>query len=434
VLLLAPVTIGLLFGLGRIWDAVSDPVIGYWSDRTRSRLGRRRPWMLAGIPMLAVSFVLLWRPPEALDGTGLVLWSGVVLFAFYTAFTLYTVPFAALGAELSRGHHERSRIFGAQRAGFTLGMMLSFLLIDRVSGATDPRSAAGGAAVLVALVVSGLLLVPPTALRERTDSLGRGGKSPFAAFRDVFRNRHARLLLAVWFIDSLGAGTLGVLSPYVAKYVAREPDLIAVLPAFFMVASIAAIPVWIRLSRRYGKRNVWVVGMVGTGLGFGGNLFVPEGHIVPLCVLLAVAGAFFATGGPIAYSILADVIDYDELETGERKEGAYSAAFSFALKLAIGLMVMATGVGLQLAGFAPNVEQTRTAEWALRGLFAGVPLVGFLLGAAIFRRFELDEEAHGRILEELERRRAGAAAASSPRETQAQGGLPEALSDGPGGP
>jgi GPH family glycoside/pentoside/hexuronide:cation symporter len=129
VLLAAPGVIGLIFGLSRVWDAVSDPLVGYWSDGTRSRLGRRRPWMLLGIPLLAAFSLMVWSPPAGLTPIGLTLWTAVAMFGFYTSLTFYLVPHHSLGAELSDDHHERTRVFGAQRATFVLGMLIAFAAI-----------------------------------------------------------------------------------------------------------------------------------------------------------------------------------------------------------------------------------------------------------------------------------------------------------------
>jgi GPH family glycoside/pentoside/hexuronide:cation symporter len=409
VLLLAPAAIGALFGLGRIWDAISDPIAGYWSDRTRTRLGRRRPWMLAAVPLTAASFAMLWSPPAWLVGEALLAWSAVALLAFYTSDTVYSVPHVSLGTELTRDHHERTRVFGMHRVAFIAGIMLAFTGIQLVSNADDRRAAAGALALAAAAIVSLALLSAPVVLRERPENLGRGSASPLAALRDVARNPHARILLSVWFIESLGGGVLGVLAPYMTEYVMGRPDLIGVVPAFFVVPGILAVPLWIALSRRFGKREVWTAAMLGTGACFGAT-FLLEGEqdIAALCALLVGAGACFACGGTIGQSILADVIDYDELATGERKEGAYTAAFGLSLKLGVGTMVIVTGFALQLADFAPNQPQGETTRLVLRALFAGMPLLGYTIGAWIFRRFALGGDAHARIRSALDARAGGA--------------------------
>ena len=126
VLLMAPAVVGMIFAAGRLWDAISDPIVGTWSDRTRTRLGRRRPWMLVGVPLMALTILMTWAPPEALSGGALVAWVAVSLFGFYTAYTIYAVPHQSLGSEFTTDHHDRSRIFGAYNASFLIWMMCAF--------------------------------------------------------------------------------------------------------------------------------------------------------------------------------------------------------------------------------------------------------------------------------------------------------------------
>jgi GPH family glycoside/pentoside/hexuronide:cation symporter len=405
VLLLAPALAGALIGVGRLWDAFSDPLAGYWSDRTRTRLGRRRPWMLAAVPLMLVFFVMTWSPPVGLQGAALVAWCAVALFGFYTAYTLYSVPHLSLGAELSGDYHERSRIFAAQRVAFMLGMMASFGGVQFLRDAAEPRSTAVVFAASSGAVAAALLLLTPLFVSERRENVGRGASSPFAAFRDVLRNPHARVILGAWLVDGVGGGVLGVLAPFVAEYTLQRPDLMAALPAVYLTSAVFAIPVWVKLSRRYGKARAWRVALVGTALGLGATFFLGPRDIPIVMGLMVVAGACNGCGGAIGPSMLADAIDWDELRTGERKEGAYSAAWGFALKLSIGLVVVATGAALQLSGFEPNVPQQRPAELTIRGLFAGLPLLAGLSAAWLLGRFRLDARAHQKIVTQLEARR-----------------------------
>jgi GPH family glycoside/pentoside/hexuronide:cation symporter len=396
VLLLAPAMLGAIFAVGRLWDAALDPIIGTWSDRVRTRLGRRRPFMLAGIPLLATSFVLLWIPPAALSPGWTTAWLAVALFGLYAGFSTYAIPHLALGAELTDDYHDRSRVYGTRGAAFTVGLLPAFAATQLVNNAEDPRATAAlvatGGAVAVALV-----LLVPLRVREREEFRSRQAASSFGAIADVLRNAGARRILAVQFIDSLGLGVLGVLAPYMAEYVIKRPDLIASLPAAYTVSVLAAIPLWVRASRRFGKRQVWVVAMIGVALSFGGTIFVGENDVTLVLALLVAAGLFAGCGGPIGGSMLADVIDADELATGQRKEGAYTAAFTFALQVGSGITVFCVGVALELSGFRPNAEQTAAAAWTLSGIFAGAPLVMMLAGAFVLRRYALDEREHARI-------------------------------------
>jgi GPH family glycoside/pentoside/hexuronide:cation symporter len=406
VLLMAPGVVGLMFAAGRIWDAVTDPAVGYLSDRTRTRLGRRRPWMLAAIPLLLASFAMLWSPPRALGGAALGVWIGVALFGFYSGYTCYSIPHGSLGAELSRGHHDRTRIFGLRHVTLTLGIISAFVALQLVQNAEDPRLAARTVVYLVVPFAALVLAVPPLILRERPEHQGRGAGSPRRVLGDVWRNPHARILLAVLFVEALGGAVIGVLAPFVTKYVVERPEAVALLPAFYVFASVASVPLWVRVSRRFGKPRSWLVGMLGTGSAFGLTIFTGPGDLAYVSVLLVIAGGFAGAGGAMAQSVLADVMDVDEHRTGERKEGAYSAAAGFAFKAAAGCTIALTGLALQASGFEPNVRQTGAALWTLKLLFAGGPFVGNLIGAIIFRRFRLDAAEHARIREELDARHA----------------------------
>ena len=403
VLLLPPLGVGLLFAAGRVWDAISDPIVGTWSDRTHTRLGRRRPWMLAGTPVLAVSLWMIWSPPD-LGPVALAAWLAASLFVFYTGFTMYSVPHSSFGAELTTDHHDRSRIFGVQGASFTLGMLLAFGGLQYVNNAADSRAAAAQLGLGAALLLPFVLLIPPLFLRERPDFQGRGATSSFAAMRDVMRSPHARLLLFAQFVQMSGSGVLGVMAPYLIEYVLQRTDLIGPLPAIYVIFSILSIPVWVRAARRFGKRDVWRVAMVGTGLSFGMLIFIGPNDFVLMAVILVSAGVFGGCGFAVGPSILADVIDADEHVTGQRKEGAYTAAWGFAIKAGIALVIVVAAVALQLSDFVPNQEQSEGTLWMFRGLAGGMPLVMFLLAAFVFRRFDLNEAEHTKIRAELDAR------------------------------
>ncbi len=238
VLLLSPAIVALLVGGGRIWDAVSDPAAGYLSDRTRTRLGRRRPWMFVGVPLLSTSFAILWSAPPSLTQTELVIWSGVAMLFIYTAFTVYNVPHQSLGAELSLDHHDRSRIFGTRHIAFQVGMFAAFGCMQLLENTDSPREVAGSLARFSAAICALILFIPPLVLRERKAFQGRGSHSPIAAFRDVSRNRYARILLPVFTIEAMGSGVLGVLAPFYADYVLKSPESVLVVPAAFVVAAV----------------------------------------------------------------------------------------------------------------------------------------------------------------------------------------------------
>jgi Na+/melibiose symporter-like transporter len=407
VLLMPPIVVGSLFFAGRMWDAISDPLVGTLSDRTRTRIGRRRPWMFAGVPLLVLFVFMCWVPPQDLSDTGLVWWVAISLFGFYTAFTFYQIPHLSLGAELTSDHHDRTRIFGVQSAAFNTGMIFAFGAMQLIMNSSDQRATARLVALGLCAAMALVLLVPPLRVRERPEFQGRGAQSPWQAMRDVFRNRDAVRLLVVQFVTFVGLSVVGLLSPYLVEYVLGRKDMVGPLPGVFLVFTIGSIPIWVRLSARFGKRDTWVGAMLLGALGFGLMALAGEGDVLLLALLLPVAGFASGCAGVVAPSILADVIDGDELATGERKEGAYNAAMGLALKVSNAFMILLTSLVLQALDFRPNVEQSDAVKLGLRLLYGVLPLVMFLLAAFVLRGLRLDQAEHDRIRAALAARRGG---------------------------
>lgn len=260
------------------------------------------------------------------------------------------------------------------------------------------------------MLTAGLILYAVINLRERADFQGRVTSKPFSAFKDVWQNPHARVVLIVTFIENIGSAVIGILTLYVAQYVVGRPSLAPLVILAYMVPSSMSVPLWLPLSRRFGKIRLWMFSMILTGLSFGGMFALPfvddQTKIILFFTLAVFAGLAAGCGGTISPSIQSDIIDYDEYLTGERKEGSYFAAFNFVYKSAIGVMIVLTGYVLQFAGFVPNEEQTMFVKLAIMCLYGLFPLVCYLIGAYMFRKFTLDEAEHARIRVELDRKEA----------------------------
>jgi len=413
VLLIAPAVMGVIFSLSRIWDAISDPLVGYLSDKTTAKYGRRRTWILASSIPIALGFYMVFAPPLSLTGDGLAIWMGVAIIAFYSAMTIFFVPHLSLGAELSIDYHERSRLFGARHAAYIFGSILSLvslqLLINREFAGGDVRTLADQLAMVAVIIMTGLVVYAAINLREREEFQGRSPQSVLKAFKDIWQNKHARLLIVVTFIEHVGSAAIGALTLYVTQYVVGKPAWAPLIIFAYMLPSSTSVPLWLPLSRRFGKIRVWMGGMLLYGLAFGGMFFLPFMDSETMRLVWIIVMAFFAglangCGGTIGPSVQGDVIDYDEYVSGERKEGAYFAAWNFVYKSATGLMLLMTGFALAWSGFVPNVEQTMTVKMTLVTLYGLFPLVCYVVGAYLFSKFELDEAAYIDIRASLDAR------------------------------
>ena len=415
VLLIAPAVMGIIFSISRIWDAISDPIAGYLSDRTTFKFGRRRTWMLLSFVPISFGFLAVFSPPESMQGQSLDLWMMIAILSFYSAITLFNVPHMALGAELTDDYHERTRLFGVRHIGFTFGSILSLvsmsLLISEENNPTgDVRELASNLAFFAVAVMSLMIFFSVSRLKEDPKFQNRVNKNPFRAFRDIWVNPHAKILIIVLFIENLGGAVIGVLTLYVTQYIIGTPALAPLMILAYMLPSALSVPFWIPLSRRFGKINLWVFSMAFTGISFGATFFTPFIDSVTARVVIMFVGAFLAgiaagCGGAIGPSIKGDVIDYDEYLTGERKEGSYFAALNFVYKSATGIMLLVTGFVLQFSGFTPNEPQTMEVKIALISLYGLVPLVFYSLGAyLLYKKFKFGEKEHAAIKQQIQER------------------------------
>ncbi len=406
VLGISPGVMGFLFFLSRVWDAVSDPLAGYLSDRTRTRWGRRRPWLVVGAIPVGLVFYAMWAPPTDLPaGTALSIWMGGAIILFYTGMTIFNMPHDALAAELSDNYEDRNRIFGIRRAFFGVGTIFVFAAIAWLSQSSDPRGDARIFAAVGAVVTTACMLLTGVRIRERSEFQGRGARRPFRAFAEVLRNPHARILLGVFFLQQVGVGAVTFMAAYYAQYIMGDPEIFAPMMGSLFVVSLLSIPVWVRMGQRYDKKSLLLVCMCVVGGALFSMGFLGEGDLVAVMVIACIAGS--AVGGLDVFfpSIQADVIDYDEFQSDERKEGVYFAAWHFAAKTALGVSGMLAGLALSATGYQPGVEQTESVKLAIRALMSGIPLLTYGAGILLFRRFELTREAHGEIRTELARRR-----------------------------
>ncbi|NJN50440.1 MAG: MFS transporter [Gammaproteobacteria bacterium] len=216
-------------------------------------------------------------------GGALIVWAGVGVIGFYSAMTLFIVPHLSLGAELTTNYHERSRLFGLRHAAFTAGSIIALISMQvfinaESSGPEVVRTTAATVAGLAAIVTALLVLFAVVRLRERREFQGRVNENPYHAFRDVWRNPHARLLIIVTFIENVGSAAIGALTLYVAQYVVGRIDLAPLIILAYMVPSTISVPLWIPLSRRFGKVRLWIFSMALTGVSFGVMFTLPVSH------------------------------------------------------------------------------------------------------------------------------------------------------------
>jgi GPH family glycoside/pentoside/hexuronide:cation symporter len=356
---------------------------------------------------------MAWSPPSTRGDVLEIVWVGVAVLGFYSAFTAFEVPHAALGAELVQEPQLRNRVFGTKYFVRSIGLLLalvfgSVLVLDPARDRADASSLGIASGMITAALIAYAVARLPA---ERADYQGRGGVDLRKALHDVWRNRNARLLLIALFVESLGLGGLTVLVPYVTEYVMLRPDVTRWMLLTYMLSTFLAIPLWVVLARRFEKRKLWLFAMAQAGVGFGLIFWVGENDWPLMALSSLIAGSGGACGNSIGQALKADLIDLDELNTGERKEGAYFAAWSFVSKLGNALLASTAAFVLAGVGFVPNVPQPDGVKLALVSLMGGAPMVGYAIGCLVFSRFSFSQADHARVRAELDARAAARSAA-----------------------
>lgn len=404
VLMITPVVMGVVFGLSRMVEAISSPLFGYLGDKTISRLGRRRSWMLASIIPLSIFSIAVWSPPRSLYGVSLTAWMTICIFGIFIGITMFVVPELSLGAELSTNYRERNRLYGSYNIFMNLGQFIGLGGMYLMITSQDPRNTAINVMATITIATVIMIAVMVMYIRERPDYQGRAATTPLQAFADVWKNRHARLVILVCFIDSLGVAVMSILTVYFAEYILGTPEKTPYYIAVFMCMATISTPLWVKLADYFEKKTIRIVSFLIMGFGFGSTYLIGPHNSDVMYILAAILGTGAGCAMTIGFSILADIVDYDEYVTGQRKEGSYFSIYFFIFKTGLGITLFLTGFILELAGFQPNTMQSGVTRLAMRSMYAFFPLFFYMLAIAIFLKYNLNRVEHKRIRQVIDSR------------------------------
>ncbi|MDA0338970.1 MAG: MFS transporter [Proteobacteria bacterium] len=396
----------------RMFDGIIDPLIGHLSDRTTSRWGRRRPWIVAGVPISMLGTYMIFFPGDS-GGIGhFFIWMVVL----WVGWTMITIPYYAWAAELSSDYNERSVITGWRTALGEVANVLSKL----IPTIAVFYFAFGGTPAVVTIIGIMLLFLLPTTVGLTVTNVPDprvpvATRMPFLkGVRLMMRNGPFKRLISAFFINYVGTAiSTATLVYYVRGVLGQEKLAIAVLLGYYVV-NLCSIPFWVWISARIGKHRAWIYGLL-TFTCVNPLLFLlGEGDsawMVPILMITGFAGGTFYT---MTNSMKADVIDLDTLQSGENRAGIYFAAWSLAIKLALSIGPL---IGLGILGLvglesAPGLVTDPDQRLALQLVFILGPPVFFSLAAAVAWNYPITEARHKRLRAALERRNSRRLAAS----------------------
>jgi GPH family glycoside/pentoside/hexuronide:cation symporter len=404
--------LGYLMFSVRIFDAITDPAIGYLSDRTRTRFGRRRPYIAIGSVFVALAMFLLFNPPVASPDFETI-WFGITIYLLFFFWTAVIVPFESLGPEITFDYHERTSLFSLRDGLLIAGTLAAASspaavawLFDLNMDAQGERAKFFWIAVIYAPLLIGTCWWCALAIRERQPAVELQRTGIWRGLRQVAHNRPFVILLIAYTVSAIGNNLPATLILFYVEYVLQSTLADAFLMLYF-VTGIVFLPAWIRVSRRTGKKSAWLASMaINTG-AFVGVFFLGPGDAAIYGVLVFLSGIGFGATLAIPSAIQADVIDYDELLTGERREGEYIGLWSISKKFAAAVGIGAGLSILGMAGYTPNAEQPVAVQTALRVLYALVPSLCNLVAIAIAFAYPISGRLHADIRKAIEQRRAG---------------------------
>ncbi len=412
--------------IGKIWDAVNDPIVGVLSDRTKSPWGRRHPWMFWGAIPFGLSFLLQWLIPKfsnnpSTNQWGLFWYYVLIAVVFNTFFTVVNLPYTALTPELTQDYHERTSLnsfrFSFSIAGSILSLVLALLIFNIK---IDPVQQ-----FLILAIVCTVLSVLPlylciwgtrqrVAITEARRNL-QGIEEPIpisTQLKIAFSNRPFLFVIGIYLFSWLALQITATIVPYfVINWMQRPPGESSLVALAVQGTALLMLFVWDAISHRYGKKVVYYLGMSLWIIAQAGLFFVQPGQVVLLYSLAILAGFGVSVAYLIPWSMMPDVIELDELQTGRRREGIFYGFMVLLQKVGLALGLLLVGQALEISGFVeqvagqPTPNQPASALLAIRIAIGPLPMLSLLLGLVLAYFYPISREVHSEILLKLQERR-----------------------------
>lgn len=417
---MSPAMVSLVMTIPRIWDAITDPVMGAISDNFRSRFGRRRPFVFVGGLLTSLCFAALWWIPSGLGQTG-TFWAFLIgLFIYYTAFTVFVVPYLALGLEMTPDYNERTRVmsyrsFFSTLAGFAMNWLYWLTQRDVFDGIVDGMRWVG---IACGIVLAFATMVPALFVKEvhrpKPEELPsrKNGYGFIASIKGTLSTKPFLLVIAACVSVIVGVLSIMQVGMYLnIFYVAGGDQKLAstiqgIAGSCYQVTALLTVPVVSWLGVRFGKRRA-LMGILSLGVVGSLSSWITFNPAMPY---LQIASLFFSAPAItglwiLAPAMIADVCDYDDDRTGIRREGMFGAAYGWFTKIGGSLALLVSGFLLVHTGFDVKLEAGQTAGTllAMRALNAVVPAVFFSLAIAAIWKYPITEKMAYEIRQRLGR-------------------------------
>lgn len=416
----APSLLGIAVMIFRIWDAITDPLMGWISDKSNTRFGRRRPYIFAGAICGGLLFALMWWVPEGMSSDFYFGWYLLIALLFFSAFTVYSVPFIALGYELSTDYHERTRVMSYRMffqavAGVCIQWLLWFTQRDIFDGTVDGMKWVGIGMGSLMIILG---IVPALFVKERKltyqEITANKEKLPLKSVLSVLKVKPFRYVLGAMVFAITGMFLVIIFGFYINVYYLFGGDQKAASTVLggagtaYHLTGMVSLPIIAWVSSRIGKKRAL---LSFTVLAIIGSAIKPLVFVPGNPWLQVVSVIFLAPGLSAVFTLLssmtADVTDWDELQNGTRREGAFGAFYGWTMKLGFALCFYIASKILEWTGFDRDLGGAQTQETLdmMLLLYTIVPVIGLVGTLLIVWRFPMSEKKAREVREQLDARK-----------------------------
>jgi GPH family glycoside/pentoside/hexuronide:cation symporter len=401
--LIPPALAGNALLIGKIWDAINDPLFGWFTDRTKSRFGKRRVFMLFGAIPLAIAIALLWFVPTQ-NRVWAFFWIAATFLLFDTIWTLTNVPYYALTAELTDDYDERSSLTTYRMAMAVPAYLVGAALTPAIVGMFAVQRT-GWAFIGIAYgIFAGLvLIISALGFRERKDlAVAEPETSPIKSFGNAFKNKAFVQLCIIYFTLNISFAFCKILMAYYVEYQLLMKDQISIAMGLMLICVTLSLPFWQWLGKKMDKGPVYAIGMGIGAIAVLITFFLPNKPTNLLYLLFVLVGFGFAVNWIYPWAMVADVGDYDRAETGQQRSGMYYGVWGLATKLSEALALAGVGWILSGFGYVPNVAQTPHALLGIRLFFGLVPAIFIFITLPFLFKYPITRKTHAIVRAKLE--------------------------------
>jgi GPH family glycoside/pentoside/hexuronide:cation symporter len=411
--LILPALAGNALLIGKFWDAVNDPLFGWITDRTKSRFGKRRVFMIFGAIPLGISIALLWFvPTTSLAAT--FIWIALTFVLFDTIWTLTNVPYYALTSELTDDYDERSSLTTYRMVMAVPAYLVGAALTPAIVGLFAlQQTGYAFIGILYGILAAAALLISAAGFRERTGvAVSKPEPSPFKSLLAALKNKPFIWLCATYFIVNISFAFIKILMAYYIEYQLLMKAETTLVMGLMLICVTISLPFWQWLSRKMDKGPAYGLGMLVGALAIILTFFLPHQSTSLIYLIAVLAGFGFSAQWIFPWAMVADVADYDRLQTGQQRSGMYYGVWGLATKISEALALAAVGWILTGFHYVPNVEQTEQALLGIRLFFGLVPAIFIFISLPLLIKYPITRKSHAAVRQKLDAMDAEAKAAA----------------------